>query len=176
MPTSTTPKTEDSKPLDQATAPEVAPESKPKRAPRTVSLFYRPELENPPMAEECTVGFSFINGSGEADNITLKQGLNRKIPAELWERAQELAYAQRLLSMGALRVMTPEAIREMEVQSEAEESETTSIADLSAKDAIESIDRTFDEAMLRHWVTREQRTPVRAALRRRISAIENGEV
>lgn len=176
MAPTTTPKIEDSKPLEPATTPEVAPESKPKRAPRTVSLFYRPELENPPMAEECTVGFSRITGLGESENITLKQGLNRKIPAEDWEWAQKLAYAKRLISMGALRIMTPEDIRELEALSEAEEAETISIADLSAKDAIESVDRTFDEAMLRHWLSREQRTPVRAALRRRITAIETGEV
>lgn len=159
--------TEDSKP----------PESTPKkRASRTVSLFYRPELENPPMAEECTVGFSFMTGTGEMDNLTLKQGLNRKIPSEDWDRAKELSYAKRLLALGALRVMTPEDIRAMEEVSKEEEAEITSIEDLTAKDAIESVDRTFDEALLRHWLSREQRTPVRAALKRRLSAMENGEI
>jgi len=32
-------------------------------------IVYRPELENPPMDKECTIGFSFVNGGGLTDHI-----------------------------------------------------------------------------------------------------------
>ena len=70
----------------------------------SVNVFYSPELENPPLAPECSITFSTIGSEPNSSTaVRIRDGIN-KIDEEDWEQIQEKAYAQTLLQIGALRV------------------------------------------------------------------------
>ena len=45
-------------------------------------ITYRPELENPPMAKECSMGFSFLPENENVRNVNhvrMESGVNRNV-------------------------------------------------------------------------------------------------
>jgi hypothetical protein len=69
-------------------------------------LVYRPELENPPMDKECTIGFSFVQSKGQPENIQVEAGVNRDFPEDVWEKIQDYDVVKNMLKVGALRIET----------------------------------------------------------------------
>lgn len=140
-----------------------------------LNIIYRPELESPPMAKECTVTFSKLTGTGESDGIVFRSGINRDIPPELWEEVKKVKYAQTLLSLGALRVLGAEELKEVLDEDELKPADDVTISDLKAADAVEVIDDTHDVALLNRWLAKERRIPVRNSIQRRLTTLTGGD-
>lgn len=132
-------------------------------------LVYRPELENPPMAKECTIGFSFIGVGAETESIQVAAGVTRDFPESVWERIKEYPVVKRLLSLGALRIDEDAA----EVTTSLEES-VDSLADMALTKALGLIEASFDLPQLARWDAKEQRIRVKNAIAKRIAAITEG--
>lgn len=139
-------------------------------------LVYRPELENPPMDKECSLGFSFIKGDGNSDNITVSAGVNREFPPAIWDKIKGYDVVNRLLSLGALRI-------------EEEDTETTATpepesADAALADTLQSFDLgkalrlvedSFDQDQLARWDAKEQRIRLKNAIARRLEELRGGK-
>ena len=133
-------------------------------------IVYRPELENPPMDKECTIGFSFVDGGGLSDHIQLSSGVNRDFPPAIWEQIQNYEVVKNLLKLGALRVETEDAVTAPDAPREASDS----IADLPLTQALSLVEDSFDLGQLRHWDAKDSRIRVKNAIAKRISAITEG--
>lgn len=133
-------------------------------------LVYRPELENPPMDKECTIGFSFVGGSGLSDNIQVSAGVTRDFPEDVWERIQDYDVVKNLLKLGALRVETAEPA---EVPAAAG-LPSDSLADFPLTQALGLVEDSFDLAQLSRWDAKEHRIRVKNAIAKRITAITEG--
>ena len=137
-------------------------------------IVYRPELENPPMDKECTISFSFINGSGSSDNVRITSGVTRGFSEDVWRKIKGYDVTKNLLSVGALRV-----------EKEAEEAEggatvpdpvdTDSLAALDLPTALGLVEDSFDTAQLKQWLAKDQRVKLRNAISKRIHALTEGE-
>jgi hypothetical protein len=134
-------------------------------------IVYRPELENPPMDKECTIGFSFIGTGGVSDNIQIAAGVTRDFPEEIWERIKDYDVVKTLLKLGALRVDAEDA---EEISAPAAASSADSVADLPLTQAMSLIEASFDLAQLQRWDAKEQRIRVKNAIAKRITAITEG--
>lgn len=133
-------------------------------------IVYRPELENPPMDKECTIGFSFVGGGGLSDHIQVSSGVTRNFPEEVWDKIKDYDVVKTLLKLGALRIETEEA-----TQAEAAPAEVTnSIADIPLQDALRLVEDSFDIEQLRLWDAKDSRIRVKNAIGKRISAITEG--
>lgn len=132
-------------------------------------LVYRPELDNPPMDKECTIGFSFIGAGANTESIQITAGVTRNFPEAVWQRIKDYEVVKRLLSLGALRVDAdaPEA-------AEAPVVKADSIADLPLAQALELIEASLDLDQLHRWDAKEQRIRVKNAIAKRITAITEG--
>ena len=134
-------------------------------------LVYRPELENPPMAKEATIGFSFIKESGRSEFLQLENGVNRDVEDADWEKIKDKSLVKRLMSLGALRVETDDAGEEAIAL-------TPGVKDLSNKDVSTSlrlIEDSFDISQLQKWEASEKRIRVKNHINKRISAITEGK-
>ena len=142
-------------------------------------VLFRPELQRPPMAKECTVTFSFIGKIADSTiAVPLVSGVNT-IEDDLWERVIARPDAQTLLEHGALKVLEeadpdPRLDPPPETGDEAIVPPVT-LTKMKVADAIDVIDATFDPAILQAWADKETRTPVRGALERRFSEITMGQ-
>lgn len=133
-------------------------------------IVYRPELENPPMDKECTIGFSFVDGGGLTDHIQVSSGVTRNFPEKVWDKIKDYDVVKTLLKLGALRIETEEA-----TQAEAAPAEVTnSIADVPLQDALRLVEDSFDIEQLRLWDAKDSRIRVKNAIGKRISAITEG--
>lgn len=130
-------------------------------------IVYRPELENPPMDKECTIGFSFVDGGGLTDHIQVSSGVTRNFPEVVWDKIKDYDVVKTLLKLGALRIETEEA-----TEAEAAPTEVTnSIADVPLQDALRLVEDSFDIEQLRLWDAKDSRIRVKNAIGKRISAI-----
>lgn len=133
-------------------------------------LAFRPELQNPPMAAESTVAFSFINGAGNSDYAQIVGGVNRDFPNDTWDKIKDYDVVKTLLSVGALRIVEEEIPDAVPPEVVAKEG----IATLSLTDALGLIEDSFDLEQLRKWDIKESRIRVKNAISKRISAITEG--
>ena len=137
-------------------------------------ITYRPELENPPMAKECSLGFSFLPEDGKSRNVKfvrIESGVTRDFDTEIWERIEKYKQVKRLLSLGALSV-THEVDVEATVVADAPTEETLSSIDL--KTALGLIESSFDIEQLKKWNAKDQRIRVKNAISKRIASITEG--
>ncbi len=133
-------------------------------------LVYRPELENPPMDKECTIGFSFVGGGGLSEHIQINAGVTRDFPEAIWTRIQDYDVVKNLLKLGALRIETEEKTTTEPTST----GDVDSLHDIPIALALELIEASFDLEQLRRWEAKEQRIKVRNAIGKRITAITEG--
>lgn len=132
-------------------------------------IVYRPELENPPMDKECTIGFSFVGGGGLSEHIQVTAGVTRDFPEAIWSQIKDYDVVKNLLKLGALRIETEEATAVSEAPNA-----TDSLADIPLTQAMNLVEDSFDLEQLRSWDTKEQRIRVKNAIAKRITAITEG--
>jgi hypothetical protein len=141
----------------------------------SVNVFYSPELENPPMAPECSINFSFIaEVTGESTTVRIRDGLNQ-IEEDEWEKIQDKEYARRLLDLGALRIMEAAEVKETLDKEDLKVSDDVSITGLKIADAVKVVASTHDLQKLDTWLADEQRVPIRQAITRRINTLTGGD-
>lgn len=133
-------------------------------------IVYRPELENPPMDKDCSIGFSFVGGGGLSDHIQVQSGVTRDFPEDVWDKIKDYDVVKNLLKLGALRTETEEATPE----AEAPTLRTDSIADIALTEALSLVEASFDIEQLRRWDAKDARIRVKNAIAKRISAITEG--
>lgn len=133
-------------------------------------IVYRPELENPPMDKECSIGFSFIGGGGLSDHIQVSSGVTRDFPESVWDQIKDYDVVKTLLSLGALRIETEEPTQTQAAPTEAGDS----LADMPLTQALGLIEDSFDIEQLRRWDAKDSRIRVKNAVAKRISAITEG--
>lgn len=139
-------------------------------------IVYRPELENPPMDKECTISFSFINGSGNSDSVRITSGVTRGFSEETWRRIKGYDVTKNLLSIGAIRV-------EWEEEGATDEGGATvpdpsamdSLAALPISTAMGLVEDSFDTAQLNLWQAKEQRVKVLNSIAKRLRSLTEGE-
>jgi hypothetical protein len=135
-------------------------------------LVYRPELESPPMDKECSLGFSFIAGTGVTDHIQLTSGVNRGFPDATWDKIKDYDVVKGLLKLGALRI--EEEASDITEDAKISPSAADTVADLPITQALNLIEDSFDVAQLQRWDAKEARIRVKNAIAKRISAITEG--
>lgn len=137
-------------------------------------LAYRPELQNPPMDKECSIGFSFIGGPGEETTYyNLVSGVTRDFPEDVWEKIKDRDVVKQLLAWGALNVM-----KEEEAPAELKRGrkpKASTLADLPLDEAMKLIEASFDTAQLNLWNANDERIPIKNATAKRIEAITAGK-
>jgi hypothetical protein len=133
-------------------------------------IVYRPELENPPMDKECTIGFSFVGGGGLSDHIQVSAGVTRDFPADVWTQIKDYDVVKNLLSLGALRIETEEPADTAAAPAQAGDS----LADMPLTQALNLIEDSFDLEQLRRWDVKDSRIRVKNAIAKRIAAITEG--
>jgi hypothetical protein len=133
-------------------------------------IVYRPELENPPMDKECTIGFSFVDGGGLPDHIQVSSGVTRDFPESVWDKIKDYDVVKSLLSLGALRVQDEEPAADSTATPVAHDS----IADLPLTEAMSLVEASFDLDQLRRWDAKDSRIRLKNAIGKRISAITEG--
>jgi hypothetical protein len=133
-------------------------------------IVYRPELENPPMDKECTIGFSFVDGGGLPDHIQVISGVTRDFPENVWDKIKDYDVVKNLLSLGALRIQDEEASDEAEAPSLTQDN----LADMPLTEAMNLVEASFDLDQLRRWDAKESRIRLKNAIAKRISAITEG--
>lgn len=136
-------------------------------------LIYRPELQNPPMAKESTIGFSFIGTAGHTTYIDVEAGVNRDFPVETWEKIKGYDFVESLLNLGSLVVKEDEV--EAQEQQPASKKSTDSISGMGLQDAMQLVENSFDIDQLNRWDAKDQRIRVKQAIQRRITAIQEGK-
>lgn len=132
-------------------------------------LVYRPELENPPMDKECTIGFSFVQSKGQPENIQVEAGVNRDFPEDVWEKIQDYDVVKNMLKVGALRIET-----EQNLVQDLPSAAVDTIADMPVNQAMRLVEDSFDITQLQRWEKGEQRIRIRNSISKRISAITEG--
>ena len=132
-------------------------------------LVYRPELENPPMDKECTIGFSFVQSKGQPEHIQVEAGVNRDFPEDVWEKIQDYDVVKNMLKVGALRIET-----EQNLVQDLPSAAVDTIADMPVNQAMRLVEDSFDITQLQRWEKGEQRIRVRNSISKRISAITEG--
>lgn len=133
-------------------------------------IVYRPDLENPPMDKECTIGFSFVGVNGQSDHIQIKAGVTRDFSEDLWDKIKDYETVKNLLSLGALRI---EQDAPEEIRSSAPEA-GDSLATMALHDALRLIEESFDLQQLQRWDAKDSRIRVKNAISKRIQAITEG--
>lgn len=142
------------------------------------NIFFSPELEAPPMAPECYITFSRIlsQEEGGSTRVVLQPGLNQ-ITEEDWEWILEKEVAQNMVARGSLRVMAESDVPEVLTKEQLPGGTTTQeldISKLTVADASASIAKIHDVQLLVKMQETEKRTPVRAAITRRINTLTQG--
>ena len=133
-------------------------------------IVYRPELENPPMDKECTIGFSFVDGGGLPDHIQVTSGVTRDFPEDVWDKIKDYDVVKNLLSLGALRIQDEEPASEATATSVKQDT----LADMPLTEAMNLVEASFDLDQLRRWDAKESRIRLKNAIAKRISAITEG--
>lgn len=135
-------------------------------------LIYRPELQNPPMAKESTIGFSFIGKAGQTTYIDVEAGVNRDFPEDVWEQIKDYDVVKNLLDLASFQVKEDEELTKAAKPPTTES--TDSISSMALKDAMELVENSFNIDQLQRWDAKDQRIRVKQAIQRRITAIQEG--
>jgi hypothetical protein len=137
-------------------------------------IAFRPELQNPAMDKECSIGFSFIGKNGkETSYYNLESGVTRDFPEDVWEKIKDKDVVKQLLAWRALEV-----IEEKEVQKEVKrvtKAKAATVSDLPLDEAMKLIEASFDKNQLGQWNANDDRIPVKNAAAKRIEAITAGK-
>lgn len=137
-------------------------------------ITYRPELENPPMAKECSLGFSFLPEDGKSRNVKfvrIEAGVTRDFDTAVWERIENYKQIKKLLSLGALAVTHEVDVVATEVIDAPTEA---TLKDIDLKTALGLIESSFDIDQLKKWNAKDQRIRVKNAISKRIASITEG--
>lgn len=137
-------------------------------------LVYRPELESPPMDKECTIGFSFLTGTGSSDYISVASGVTRNFPEDVWDKIKSYDVVKNLLSLGALRVEAEESSTAQIPETSEDAPDPNSVANLAISQALSLVENSFDIEQLQRWHESEPRIKVRNSIMKRITAITEG--
>jgi len=135
-------------------------------------LIYRPELDNPPMDKECTIGFSFIGKGAQTEYVSIKSGVHREFSPDLWDRIKDYEVVKRLLSLGAMTIKEDTEVTE--APAPASPSVDASITNLPLTEAMELIEASMDPDQLNRWNAKDQRIRVKNAITKRLTAIAEG--
>lgn len=138
-------------------------------------LVYRPELENPPMDKECSLGFSFIKGDGNSDNITVSAGVNREFPPAIWDKIKGYDVVKNLLALGALRIEDEDTETTAAPEPEAAAAPADTLQSFDLGKALRLIEDSFDQDQLARWDAKEQRIRVKNAIARRLEELRGGK-
>lgn len=137
-------------------------------------LTYRPELENPPMAKECSLGFSFLPEDGRSrnvDHVRIESGVTRDFSDSHWEKIKDYEVVKRLMSLGALAIT-----QEVDVEATTvSEPVADTLDNIELKAALNLIDASFDIKQLERWNAKDQRIRVKNAISKRIQSITEGK-
>ena len=137
-------------------------------------LAFRPELQNPPMDKECSIGFSFIGKDGnETLYYNLESGVTRDFPEDVWEKIKDRDVVKQLLAWRALEVITEEKVPAAEKR--VRQPKASTLADLALDEAMKLIEASFDKAQLNLWNANDERIPVKNATAKRIEALTAGK-
>lgn len=133
-------------------------------------LVYRPELSNPPMATESSLGFSLLpQGSGrKVEFVQINSGVTRDFSEAHWDRIKGRTVVKRLLSLGALVIQEEEAAPVISAVDQEH------IRDVSLTQALSLIEASFDVEQLGIWEAKDQRIKVKNAIAKRITSITEG--
>lgn len=133
-------------------------------------ITYTPQLENPPRDKEVTLGFSIIGAkAGSTQRIQLKSGVNRDVDPADWEKIKEMPLVSDLLALGALKVQDDVEVVESGSQASG------GLETLPVREALDSINGTFDLDLLKEWDRAENRVRIKNAIAKRIKAVTEGE-
>lgn len=133
-------------------------------------LVYRPELSNPPMATESSIGFSLLpEGSGrKVDFVQINSGVTRDFSEAHWDRIKGRTVVKRLMSLGALVIQEEEAAPVVTPVNQDH------IRDVSLTQSLGLIEASFDVEQLGAWEAKDQRIKVKNAIAKRITSITEG--
>lgn len=133
-------------------------------------LVYRPELSNPPMATESSLGFSLLpQGSGrKVEFVQINSGVTRDFSEAHWDRIKGRTVVKRLVSLGALVIQEEEAAPVISAVDQEH------IRDVSLTQALGLIEASFDVEQLGKWEGKDQRIKVKNAIAKRITSITEG--
>jgi len=134
-------------------------------------VVYRPELENPPMDKECTIGFTFITSGGLPEYIQINSGVTRDFPEGIWEKIKDYDVVKNLLRISALRIEAEDPTETPAVVNGTADS----IAELPLNQALGLVEDSFNVEQLRRWDAKESRIRVKNTIAKRISAITEGK-
>ena len=137
-------------------------------------ITFRPELDNPPMAKECSLGFSFLPDAEKNERtvkyVRIESGVTRDFDQAMWDKIEKRSSVQRLLKLGALAVTHEVDVKATTVS--VEEHETISDVQLTA--ALGLIEGSFNIEQLNKWNAKDSRIRVKNAIAKRIQAITEG--
>lgn len=134
-------------------------------------ITYTPQLENPPRDKDVVLGFSIIGAkAGGTERIQLKSGVNRDVDPADWEKIKGMPLVGELLSLGAIQVQEDVEVCEMP-SGEA----FGGLQTMPVRDALTSINGTFDLDLLNEWGRAENRVRIKNAIAKRVKAITEGE-
>lgn len=139
-----------------------------------MDLIYKPELDNPPMDPESTIGFSFIKENVGTSNITIPAGIWRDFPQEVWEQIKEYTVTKTLIKLGAIKVTKSTAPSPEGDELVPATVDLDSIADVALPTALGYIAASFDGAQLERWQAKDQRVKVVNAIAARLTALAGG--
>ena len=133
-------------------------------------LVYRPELSNPPMATESSLGFSLLpQGNGrKVEFVQINSGVTRDFSEVHWDRIKGRTVVKRLMSLGALVIQEEEAAPVISAVDQEH------IRDVSLTQALGLIEASFDVEQLGVWEAKDQRIKVKNAIAKRIASITEG--
>jgi hypothetical protein len=133
-------------------------------------LIYRPELSNPPMATESSLGFSLLpQGNGrKVEFVQINSGVTRDFSEVHWDRIKGRTVVKRLMSLGALVIQEEEAAPVISAVDQEH------IRDVSLTQALGLIEASFDVEQLGVWEAKDQRIKVKNAIAKRITSITEG--
>jgi len=135
-------------------------------------LIYRPELDNPPVASQATLGFAFIPKLEDGtETVKLKSGVNRQFPEHVWERIKNYDVVKGLMSRGALRIEEDQTV----VKTIESDNSENGIADFTKEKAMSYIEDSFNIADLKKWDAKEKRIPIKSAIAQRIEVLTHGK-
>ena len=143
-----------------------------------MDLIYRPELENPPMDKECTIGFTFIRGTSDPDYIKIEAGVTRDFPKDVWEKIKGYPVTKNLLKLNALRVVDRAPDEDGDENSSNKKvpvATADTLGDLPLPTALTYVEDSFDSDQLNRWKAKEQRVKVINAIGKRLEALASGE-
>jgi hypothetical protein len=107
--------------------------------------------------------------AGSTEYILLKSGVNRDFNPTQWDKIKDISVVKDLLSLGAITVQEDVEVVETSVKA------TGGLSTMPVKEALDTIDATFDLDLLKEWDFAENRIRIKNAIAKRVKAITEGE-